>query len=297
MIYTVLHRTTYAYESEVTFARCVLRLTPRTSTDQTLLANAIELTPAPSRDVASTGAFGEAMHQVVVTTPHRSLVIEARSRVEVNAPPIAFAFGTSWESVRTRSLASRLLGPEGPASFLYPTARTPILPAITDYARVSFTPGRPIIEAAGELMTRIHDDFKYDPGATDVSTPAAVAFEARHGVCQDFAHVMISGLRGLGLPAGYVSGYLRTRQPGSAPRLQGADATHAWVQLWCGEASGWIGFDPTNAVTVRNDHIVLAVGRDYADAAPIDGVILAPGEQTLKVEVDVAPESPVALAG
>jgi transglutaminase-like putative cysteine protease len=295
VIYSVLHRTTYAYESEVTFARCVLRLTPRTSADQTLLANAVELTPAPSRSVASIGAFGEAMRQVVVTTPHRRLVIEARSRVEVNAPPIPLAFATAWEAVRTRALASRALGPDGPAAYLYPTARTPILPAITDYARASFAPGRAIIEAAAELMSRIRDDFKYDPGATDVSTPAAVAFAARHGVCQDFAHIMICGLRGLGLPAGYVSGYLRTRQPGSAPRLQGADATHAWVQLWCGEASGWIGFDPTNAVTARNDHIVLAIGRDYADAAPIDGVLLAPGEQTLEVEVDVAPE--IALAG
>ncbi len=297
MIYNVLHRTTYSYESEVTFARCVLRLTPRTTADQTLLANAIDLTPAPSRSVASIGAFGEAMRQVVIDTPHRKLVIEARSRVEVSAPPIAFEFGAAWEDVRTRSLASRALGPEGPASYLYPTARTPILPAITNYARESFTPGRPIIEATGDLMGRIHDDFKYDPGATDVSTPAAVAFEARHGVCQDFAHIMISGLRGLGLPAGYVSGYLRTRQPGAAPPLQGSDATHAWVQLWCGEASGWIGFDPTNAVTVRNDHIVLAIGRDYTDAAPIDGVILSPGDQTLDVEVDVAPESPVSLAG
>ncbi|HEY2177919.1 MAG TPA: transglutaminase family protein [Caulobacteraceae bacterium] len=295
MIYSVLHRTTYAYQSEVTFARCVLRLTPRTSPDQTLLANAIELTPAPSSSVESVGAFGEAMRQVIVDTPHRELVIEARSRVEVNAPPIALAFATSWETVRTRSLASRELTPEGPASYLYPTARTPILAQITDYARISFPPGRAIIEAAGELMSRIREDFKYDPGATDVSTPAAVAFEARHGVCQDFAHIMICGLRGLGLPAGYVSGYLRTRQPGSAPRLQGADATHAWVQLWCGEASGWIGFDPTNAVMVRNDHIVLAIGRDYADAAPIDGILLSPGQQTLEVEVDVAPEA--ALAG
>jgi transglutaminase-like putative cysteine protease len=297
VIYTVRHRTTYAYESEVTFARCVLRLTPRTTADQTLLANAIELTPAPARSIASTGAFGEAMRQVVIDTPHKRLVIDARSRVEVNAPPIAFEFGASWEGVKTRALASRALGPEGPASFLYPTARTPIVPEITDYARSSFTPGRPIIEAAGELMRRIHEEFKYDPGATDVSTPAAVAFEARHGVCQDFAHVMICGLRGLGLPAGYVSGYLRTRQPGAAPPLQGSDATHAWVQLWCADAGGWIGFDPTNAVTVRNDHIVLAIGRDYSDAAPIDGVILAPGRQTLEVEVDVAPEGTVALAG
>jgi transglutaminase-like putative cysteine protease len=294
VIYKIRHRTTYAYGSEVTFARCVMRLTPRSSADQTLLDNAIELTPAPAREVKSRGAFGEEVRSVIVTTPHDHLVIEARSRVDVHAPPIAFAFDTSWERVGARSLESPLLGPEGPASFLYPTRRTPIVAEITHYARTSFPAGRPIIEAASELMRRIHDEFKYDPGATDVSTPAATAFAARHGVCQDFAHIMICGLRGLGLPAAYVSGYLRTRQPGAAAPLQGSDATHAWISLWCGEASGWVGFDPTNAVTVRNDHIVLAIGRDYADAAPIDGVILAPGEQTLEVEVDVAPEDDLA---
>jgi transglutaminase-like putative cysteine protease len=291
VIYTVRHRTTYAYESEVTFARCVLRLTPRTSADQKLLSNAITVTPAPAREAVSTGAFGEAVRQVVVTEPHHRLVIDARSRVEVNAPPIAFAFDTAWESVRARALESTTLDVEGPAAFIYPTGRTPIVPAITDYARQSFAAKRPVIEAASELMGRIHADFRYDPGATDVSTPAAAAFEARHGVCQDFAHIMICGLKGLGLPAAYVSGYLRTRRSNTDPDLQGSDATHAWVLVWCGRAAGWVGFDPTNAVTTRNDHIVLAVGRDYADVAPIDGVLLAPGGQTLQVEVDVAPET------
>ena len=165
----------------------------------------------------------------------------------------------------------------------------PIVPAITAFARQSFPPGRPIVEAAAELMTRMRDEFTYDPEATTVSTPAAEAFEARHGVCQDFAHIMIAGLRGLGLPASYVSGYLRTVPPPGQPRLAGADATHAWVGLWCGER-GWIGFDPTNAVFAEDDHIVLAIGRDYSDVAPIDGIILAPGVQTLKVEVDVIPD-------
>ncbi|HEY2481994.1 MAG TPA: transglutaminase family protein, partial [Caulobacteraceae bacterium] len=206
MIYTVRHRTTYAYESEVTFARCMLRLTPRTSADQNLLSNIIAVTPAPARESVSIGAFGEAVRQVLVTEPHHRLVIEARSRVEVNAPPIDFAFDTPWESVRARALESTALGAEGPAAFIYPTGRAPIVAPITDYARLSFADKRPVIEAAGELMNRIHKDFRYDPGATDVSTPAAVAFEARHGVCQDFAHIMICGLRGLGLPAAYVSG-------------------------------------------------------------------------------------------
>jgi transglutaminase-like putative cysteine protease len=295
MIYAVRHRTTYAYESEVTFARCVLRLTPRTSADQSLLANVVEVTPAPARETIGVGAFGEQVRSVLVTQPHRRLVIEARSRVDVHAPPIDFTFDTAWESVRARSLESNSLGPEAPAAFLYPTARAPVAAPITEYARASFPAGRPIIEAASELMARIHDDFRYDPGATDVSTPAAAAFEARHGVCQDFAHIMISGLKGLGLPAAYVSGYLRTRRSNTDPVLQGADATHAWVLAWCGKASGWVGFDPTNAVTTRNDHIVLAVGRDYADVAPIDGMLLAPGDQTLEVAVDVSPEDSFAL--
>jgi transglutaminase-like putative cysteine protease len=140
-------------------------------------------------------------------------------------------------------------------------------------------------------MSRIHSDFVYDSEATDVSTPAAEAFRVRRGVCQDFAHIMISGLRGLGLPAAYVSGYLRTLPPPGGVRLEGADATHAWVSVWCGEENGWIAFDPTNAIVVKNDHIVLAIGRDYSDVAPIDGIILAPGKQTLKVGVDVIPES------
>ncbi|MGH7024668.1 MAG: transglutaminase family protein [Caulobacteraceae bacterium] len=288
MIYDIRHRTTYSYESAVTFARCVLRLTPRTFADQTRLSSEVELTPAPAREAVETGAFGEEVREVTITDPHARLEIEARSRVDVHAPPIAFAFDTPWDSVRARSLESRVLGPDGPASFLYPTPRTPIVGEITEYARASFSAGRPIIEGASDLMSRIHADFRYDPGATDVSTPAAAAFAARHGVCQDFAHIMICGLKGLGLPAAYVSGYLHTGRGG--PDLNGADATHAWVHLWCGKTAGWVGFDPTNAVTTRDNHIVLAIGRDYADVAPIDGVLLAPGAQTLEVEVRVTAE-------
>jgi transglutaminase-like putative cysteine protease len=231
---------------------------------------------------------------VVIDTPHTSLVIEAISQVDVHAAPAPDPERSqAWEAVRTESFSSRELGPDGPAAYLYPTRRTPAAAAITEYARQSFTAGRPMIEAACELMGRIRQDFTYDPEATTVSTPALDAFSARHGVCQDFAHVMISGLKGLGLPAAYVSGYLRTIPPPGKPRLEGADATHAWVSLWCGPAQGWIGFDPTNAMLVHNDHIVLAIGRDYSDVAPIDGIILAPGEQSLKVEVDVLPQEAI----
>ena len=291
MIYALRHRTTYAYEEPVTFARCVLRLTPRTSVGQTVLANTIKVSPRPSDIRDGIGPFGEKTRTLVIDTPHETLVIEANSQVDVHAPPPPEAGQSQpWERVRTDSLDSPTLGPEGPAAYLYPTRRTPAVAPITEYARLSFAPGRPIVAAAAELMTRIRDEFTYDPEATTVSTPALDAFTARHGVCQDFAHVMISGLKGLGLPAAYVSGYLRTIPPPGKPRLAGADATHAWVSVWCGAANGWVGFDPTNALIVQNDHVVLAIGRDYSDVAPIDGIILAPGAQTLKVEVDVIPQ-------
>ncbi|MBX9876397.1 MAG: transglutaminase family protein, partial [Beijerinckiaceae bacterium] len=158
-----------------------------------------------------------------------------------------------------------------------------------DYARASFPALRPVLEAATELMGRIRADFTYDPEATEVSTPLEEAFRQRHGVCQDFAHVMIAGLRGLGLPAAYVSGYIRTVPPPGEKRLEGADASHAWVMLWCGPETGWIGLDPTNDLIVADDHIVTAFGRDYADVSPLDGVVIGPGSQKIGVAVDVIP--------
>jgi len=290
VIYRVRHRTTYRYEAPVTFARCALRLTPPSLATQTVLASSVVVTPTPSRTSSRVGPFGEQVLSVTIDQPHDTLIVEARARVDVHAPPIGLPLSQAWESVRARALATRSLGPEDPAAYLYPTGRTPILPQITDYARTSFPPGRAVVEGLAELMGRIRADFIYDGDATDVRTPPAEAFEARRGVCQDFVHVMLCGLRGLGLPAAYVSGYLRTLAPPGKKRLEGADATHAWVSAWCGDERGWIGFDPTNDLRVQNDHIVLAVGRDYGDISPVEGVILAPGKQKLKVEVDVTPE-------
>ena len=292
MIYWVRHKTTFTYEAEVTYARCVLRLTPPSNAAQTLLDNAIAITPEPSDRLWRTGPFGEETLTVVIDKPHKVLVIDATSWVDVHAPPAPDAAASpNWEAVRAAAFDSSSLDATSPAAFLYPTPRTPLAPDITDYARASFPARRPVVEAGTDLMTRIHAEFVYDSEATTVSTPASAAFKARRGVCQDFAHIMVAGLRGLGLPAAYVSGYLRTNPPPGRPRLQGADATHAWVLLWCGEQEGWVGFDPTNATLARDDHIVLAVGRDYSDVAPIDGLTLSPGEQDLKVEVDVVPEN------
>lgn len=293
MIYDLRHRTTYSYgDAAVSYARCVLRLTPVSNTHQTVLDADLKVTPRPSVRQERIGPFGERIVTVIVDKPHNTLVIDATSRVNVHAPkPPEAGDSLPWEVVRGAVMAAPSLEADGPAVYVFPTDRTPITPEITDYARQSFAPGRPIIEACAELNRRIHADFRYDPGATEVSTPVLEAFNARHGVCQDFAHIMITGLRGLGLSAAYVSGYLRTVPPPGQPRLEGADATHAWIMLWCGADQGWIGFDPTNAILAEDDHIILAVGRDYSDVAPIDGIILASGGQTLTVEVDVIPET------
>ena len=291
MIYNIRHRTIYESTAPITFARCVLRLTPRSSAEQTVFHSTVTVTPAPAQTLTRTGPFGEQVMTMVVEKPAKALVIDARSRVDVHTTPMDSLFaGPAWESVRARSFETTDIETESPASYLYPTARTPILPQITDYGRQSFPPGRPIVEAASELMRRMRADFVYDSEATTVATPIAEAFAIRHGVCQDFTQIMIAALRGLGLPAAYVSGYLRTIPPPGKPRLEGADATHAWARVWCGPDDGWIGFDPTNAILARDDHITLAVGRDYADIAPVDCIILSAGDQELDVEVDVVPE-------
>ncbi len=187
----------------------------------------------------------------------------------------------TWRSAATS------LGPASPIGYVFASPLVPVQRPVTSYASASFPPGSGILAGAVDLMHRIRTDFRYDAKATVISTPLNEVFEKRHGVCQDFAHVMIAGLRGLGLPAAYVSGYLRTIPPPGKPRLQGADATHAWVSLWCGEGLGWIGFDPTNDILVENDHIVLAVGRDFSDVSPVDGIIVGSRKQKLNVAVDV----------
>jgi len=195
----------------------------------------------------------------------------------------------SWESVRDEILSIADIGPTAPGHFLFSSRQVSLDPEIRDYARASFLPERPILDAAVELGRRIKTDFVYEIGATTASTTPSMSFALRRGVCQDFAHIMIAGMRGLGLPAAYVSGYLRTSHSPERPRLEGSDAMHAWVNLWCGSEIGWVGLDPTNAIAAGNDHVVLAIGRDYADVAPVDGVILASGGQHIDVAVSVLP--------
>ena len=165
----------------------------------------------------------------------------------------------------------------------------PLHPAFQAYAQLEFTPGRPLLEAAIGLMARIHHEFTYATASTDLTTPALEAFSRRQGVCQDFAHIMIACLRSLGLPARYVSGYLLTQPPPGQPRLLGVDASHAWLAVWCPQHD-WVELDPTNNLIAAQSHAVIACGRDYADVAPLRGVIQGGGSHTLSVAVSVVPE-------
>ena len=288
MIYDIRHVTNYSYESPVSYSRCSLRLEPRSGDGQELVSHTVDVRPRTADRTVRHDFFGTHTESIVIETSHRSLRIDSRSRVSVSRiAPARSAESRAWEQVRDVAFESTSLGPESPIGYVFASPLVPVQQPVTAYASRSFPKGAGILAGAVDLMHRIRTEFKYDPKATVISTPLKEVFEKRHGVCQDFAHVMIAGLRGLGLPAAYVSGYLRTIPPPGKPRLQGADATHAWVSLWCGEQLGWIGFDPTNDILVENDHIVLAVGRDFSDVSPVDGIIVGSRKQKLAVAVDV----------
>jgi transglutaminase-like putative cysteine protease len=288
VIYDIRHVTTYSYENAVSFARCSLRLEPLSGNGQQLVSHSVDIRPKPSDRTSRRDFFGTHTESVLIETPHRSLRIDSRSRVSVSRrAPGRATQGPAWEGVRDVAFAATSLGPASPIGYVFASPLVPVQQPVTSYAALSFPAGGGVLAGAVDLMHRIRTEFKYDPKATVISTPLEEVFEKRHGVCQDFAHVMIAGLRGLGLPAAYVSGYLRTIPPPGKARLQGADATHAWVSLWCGEGLGWVGFDPTNDILVENDHIVLAVGRDFSDVSPVDGIIVGSRKQKLGVAVDV----------
>ncbi|CAJ0859228.1 hypothetical protein AMST5_01189 [freshwater sediment metagenome] len=290
MIYDISHVTTYSYEASVASTRCVVRLKPRDSRGQHVFSTRIEATPSPEIVRESEDFFGNSIIEAVIREPHAKLRIAMTARVEVDRlEPPAPGLTPGWENVARDAGAIRRLDRGSPVHWLYPGRLTPLHAPVTAYARESFPPARPVLEGAAELMRRIRDDFAYDPKATQVSTPLAEAFKTRGGVCQDFAHIMIAGLRGLGLPTAYVSGYIRTVPAPGQARLEGVDASHAWIAIWCGEPFGWIHLDPTNAMFADDNHIVVAIGRDYADVSPIDGVVVGSGRQALAVSVDINP--------
>jgi transglutaminase-like putative cysteine protease len=285
--YRVSHVTTYHYEEAASVCHNELRLSPRAGSHQRPRRTQLRVDPAPSALVPQLDFFGNQVHFLTLQEPHRQLVITAKSDVEVTraAPPDATP---PWETVRERVQHDRALEALDAYQFVFASPHVAMDDDLLDYAVPSFPNGRPLLDAVGELTRRIYGEFAYDQTATTVATPVADVLRERRGVCQDFAHLEIACLRALGLPARYVSGYIQTTPPPGKPRLVGADASHAWLAVWLGDA-GWIDVDPTNDQLPSDQHITVAWGRDYADVSPLRGVVLGGGSQRMTVAVDVTP--------
>lgn len=292
MLLHVEHLTHYDYRPAASEARHLLRLRPREDAQQ-LLQHELQIEPRPPSIDHWQDSFGNATHFFSLTAPHGSLSVRSRSVVQTR-PAKTPVSTTTWETVRERLRYARQHPPVAASEFVAPSELITPHADFLDYARPSFAPGCTLVDAAMDLMHRVHADFRYAPDATQVNTPVIDALRMRQGVCQDFAHVMVACLRASGLAARYVSGYMLTEPPAGQPRLIGADASHAWCAVWVAQSPHdtdgfWLELDPTNDRMPGEDYVRLAIGRDYADAAPMRGVIHGAASHTLRVEVTVMP--------
>ena len=263
----------------------LVHLRPRTTERQIIRNHSLVIEPAPATRYDGVDAFGNHMAILDIELPHREFVLHARTSVETIAPDTCnFSETTPWDQLDAR----RASLPIDVAQYRCVSRLTTPSLGIADYAAHSLPPGRPVLEGAMDLTLRIFKEFTFDSTATDVSTPILDVFRHRRGVCQDFAHFALACFRALRVPARYVSGYILTHPPKGMPRLQGADASHAWVSVWAPE-TGWIDLDPTNGIAVTDEHVTVACGRDYDDVSPISGLLLGGGDHTVDVGVDVVP--------
>jgi len=283
MMFHVTHTTRYIYATAVSQGLNEVRLTPREFSGQRVRETAILVNPQPAFMHHRKDYYGNDVTSFEVLEKHDRLEATAESVVEVipdvaeSLPPIP------WEEARNLIAAESDPACLAASEFIYNSPYVPALPQLGEYARETFVPQRPFLEAVSDLTHRIHEEFKYSPKATSIDVPLKDVLRKREGVCQDFAHVMIGALRSVRLAARYVSGYVR---PG--PKVQGAQASHAWVDVFV-PGGGWRGFDPTNDLMVSDNHVVLAWGRDYGDVTPVKGITLGGGDQTVQVEVYVRP--------
>lgn len=288
MLYDVRLELHYDYEASVHGDRHLVRVVPVSIPGvQRVIASSLRFDPRPEQETTFTDFFGNTVTTIAYTGYHDHLDVRLTARVQVEDIQAPADLSPSLDGLKQEIAGLWSLAPESPHHFLAASPRVPLAPEITAYAQQAIA-GAPSVQAAAlALCLAIHHDFKYDKEATRVDTGAIEASELRRGVCQDFAHVMIAGLRGAGIPAGYVSGFLRTIPPKGKPRLEGADAMHAWVRVWCGQHAGWLEFDPTNAMLAGPDHITIGNGRDYSDVSPIVGVLRTSGQHRAKQSVDV----------
>jgi transglutaminase-like putative cysteine protease len=291
VLYDIKLTATSSYARSAAGGRHLLRLMPSgNATDrQRLISSALDIQPTPRERLEATDFFGNQTTEIIFGNSHDEAEFTVRARVARRAQPIGTDVSPKLEALPGELDMMRGLDALSPWHFIGTSPMIAPSAAIAAYARAAMRADMSIVEAARTLNLALHRDIRYDGDATTVETPLEEAFAARKGVCQDFSHIMIACLREAGIPAGYVSGFLRTEPPKGKPRLEGADAMHAWVQVWCGREMGWIEFDPTNALIVEVDHIVVARGRDYSDVAPIKGVLWTSGEQKTDQAVDVIP--------
>ena len=288
MTYSITHRTLYEYAAPVTVSQHVARLEPRATTEQAMESFSLKIFPQPTLRKEREDYFGNHLCLFTIQEVHKKLEVITHSRVNVRARrPIKSESSPAWEEVA--ALFRDPVSPDvvEPYEFVFDSPQVRASFELADYARESFAKDTPLLIGVADLNRRIFKDFKYDPKATTVATPLEEVLEKRRGVCQDFAHLGIAFLRSIGLPARYVSGYLRTRPPEGKPRLVGADASHAWFSVFC-PGVGWGDFDPTNNVQPGEEHITVAYGRDFGDVSPVAGIITGGGQHEVKVSVDVA---------
>ena len=289
MKYRVRHVTTYRYAEPVDLGSHMLHLSPRQLPYQSVLDASVVATPEPGRTSERLDHFGNPVMLMFMDRAHDRFEVTLDATVEVLFPRHADpSRSMPWEQVA----ASARDGDSDSwraSEFIFDSPMLPAEPGAGGYAAPSFPPGRPILTGLIDLNSRIRRDFAFRSGVTTISTPVARVLAQRAGVCQDFTHLMIAGLRALGLPARYVSGYLRTKPPPGVTGRRGADQSHAWVGAWLGPGQGWVDLDPTNDLVVRDEHVVLAWGRDYGDISPVRGMILGGGNHTVTVAVDLDP--------
>jgi transglutaminase-like putative cysteine protease len=294
MLLHVIHETSYEYAPAVKTAQHMAHLKPANGSGQQLLRHELSIVPKPVQQSEAVDVYGNTRAFFSLQSSHEALTITASSLVRTS-PPAPPRSAMPWEEVRERLRYHRGAAYDPAAEFVFGSPQAPRHANFLAYARPSFPAGRPLLEAARDLMHRVHADFEYETEVTDVSTPALDALTLRKGVCQDFAHVMLACMRSLGLPARYVSGYLLTEPPPGQSRLVGSDASHAWVSVYLpgdGEPGQWTDLDPTNDRAPGEDYVTVATGRDYVDVSPLRGVLHGGARHELRVAVTVTPVGP-----